>query len=851
MTGRSPLGDLARGQELFGAAYHLVRLRGAQWGAQSPTAGWLARDYQASLTALRYLSLCTDHAAFTADVAVLAGYLAWSRVQVESPKQATDATAWWEWMYARWHLGGKDNPEVVGAAVPPLSAHRARAEAVRAAGVRGLLEEAQKRYGGHGVVSQAGLQRLAAERGPGGKASPGATVGEEETAGPAAPHANDPHALMRGSGYKLLRRDEFVGRPVEGGAAPCVRGEAMVALHLPYCDRCRAEPPESCEIVTLAAQVDRRVFHWSAGAPEVPPVGVPIAWTDDMIRRGADIVQRKYLPGGVVARLPDETGESPQSAGGAGVSPPATRKSSGGNALASFGVVTEEWAVPEEATADEGRMAGWLEPMVQGAVERVQAAVPRSGQLSWAAWGRAIAPTGSAVKEKVRIVLDARPLNEFQRDWKMRLVTLPEIMAGVQPGSYCAMRDVKSGYTHVRLDESMYQYAQTHLPEVDAAGVPRLALYQYRRLPFGEKSAVAAFSALTAFVVWLTNKRCPDMKGSIKAYIDDFWAAGDTRAECQRIMDTFDGICGELGIALEHAKDQGPATRLTVLGVDIDTVEGTVSLPPGKVAKRLYQLLVMDACIQRRIAVPKKALRSLAGRLQHWCIVFPGGRAFLSRIWQALSWGEPSSSAPPGSGTRPTRGQEGTVPLHDNRLSGAVRELRWWLEQIRYRGLKPQRLLGSLGTPVLEFVPGSQSDAAGDLGWGLQLGPVALWGTWSEAEAKGSSSFKELLPVVHAFERYGPLLADQTVAVATDNSSNVFAINYGRSRGDAYGLMQRVAQACSRHGVTPVGLWVPREANEQLDALSRCVTLDAAVLLCRTPVVDCRGSGAPADGGAG
>lgn len=67
----------------------------------------------------------------------------------------------------------------------------------------------------------------------------------------------------------------------------------------------------------------------------------------------------------------------------------------------------------------------------------------------------------------------------------------------------------------------------------------------------------------------------------------------------------------------------------------------------------------------------------------------------------------------------------------------------------------------------------AESDAPGDVGWGLRLGPAARWAVWKDSSELGAStSFKELVPIRDPVARYGPLLSG-LLGVATDNRQRI------------------------------------------------------------------------------
>jgi hypothetical protein len=838
-TGGTALVSREVAELLFGWAAHrqqqrLLALHTAVGAEDAPqVTEWAAREAHAAVTALLHLASVSRDARAHADVAMCALHLAAST----PPDGATDAdaagTADAQSLAAAVQHWGMV-PEAEAAVLPADAAHRQHGLRVAAGGLAGVMTAARERYGGLGVVSQATLRQAALWR-----------LYREEQPGPERPHSSDVEGLMRASGYRLRTRHDFVPRAEEpAGASPYVRGGALFNSHLPWCDACRAVPARPCAFTTLAHQVDYREPAWlDGGPPEAPPVGNAIPWQEDALRAGLKIVRDKYLPGRVlvpVAEAPSAATPGSRGGGGGGGGDGGARGDSsgasggqpvapvsGGSALASFIVNTVTLVVPPDVLEDAERLFAWVDAKAASAVERLSNVAHAQwrvhhSHLPWYRF-RDLALAVGDVTVKPRIVLDARPLNAYVRPWRFRLAQLSEILAAVRPGYWAGVRDLKSGYNHIRMADSCYRYVRTHLPgDVDTAGRVFMQRYEYWRQPFGESSAVAMFSALSAYLLWLCRKRGLAAGTFLFAYIDDITIVAPTQAACQAGLELFHVVCGELGVMIEDSKSQGPAQRFTVLGVTIDTRSGELSLPPAKVAKRLLQLLVAQGCVARQVSLPKRWLRKLLGTLENWTHVLPTGRAFLTRLWGALSYGAD---------------EDGAVPLHLPALAAASAELAWWVDSLRTRGLRPMRLMGDGSMPVLRAAVTTTSDAAGEIGWGLVMGPVAMWGLWRGAERHSSSSYKELVPLEAPAHRYGPQMAGRVLLFLTDNAGNAAILNRGRSHGDGDAVVKRLAVAAQVNVVTTVGLWLPREANEREDSLSRCATYLDACRLCRVPVV--------------
>ena len=99
------------------------------------------------------------------------------------------------------------------------------------------------------------------------------------------------------------------------------------------------------------------------------------------------------------------------------------------------------------------------------------------------------------------------------------------------------------------------------------------------RLPFGVKSSPEIFHRITQLVRCMMARRgFPN----IIVYLDDFLVIGATREECQLAYDTLFQLLIDLGFTLSEHKLVPPTQRLTFLGVELDTMVGTMTLPADK-----------------------------------------------------------------------------------------------------------------------------------------------------------------------------------------------------------------------------------------------------------------------------
>ena len=99
------------------------------------------------------------------------------------------------------------------------------------------------------------------------------------------------------------------------------------------------------------------------------------------------------------------------------------------------------------------------------------------------------------------------------------------------------------------------------------------------RLPYGGRRAPSIFHRLTQAV-----KRMMAMRGckAIVVYLDDFLVTGATLAECFEIFNCLLELLQSLGFSINWKKVVPPTQCLIFLGVLIDTVSQSISLPHGK-----------------------------------------------------------------------------------------------------------------------------------------------------------------------------------------------------------------------------------------------------------------------------
>ena len=76
------------------------------------------------------------------------------------------------------------------------------------------------------------------------------------------------------------------------------------------------------------------------------------------------------------------------------------------------------------------------------------------------------------------------------------------------------------------------------------------------------------------------------------AYLDDLFCCGRTRAESQETMDVLRVFLRKMGFSINYSKIEGPTTRLTFLGITLDTLSMTTEIPEDKMGELHQELLI-------------------------------------------------------------------------------------------------------------------------------------------------------------------------------------------------------------------------------------------------------------------
>ena len=246
-----------------------------------------------------------------------------------------------------------------------------------------------------------------------------------------------------------------------------------------------------------------------------------------------------------------------------------------------------------------------------------------------------------------------------------------------------------------------------------------------------------------------------------------------------------------------------PVTKIVFLGVEIDCLERTLSLPLEKLDET--RLMIKRARMKKRFR--KKELQKIIGKL-NWCArVVTGGRTFMRNLINIM------------------------VTLkcnhHHTRLSAAAKaDLAWWDSGLEvFHGHTP--FFSDVALPSHQF-----STDACLVGGGAAFENDWFYVSWCvdlpEIQSSHINSL-ELQTVLIAAEKWGNSWFGKTILVRSDNMAAVSALNKGTSRGlDLLGIIQRLFWLSVKYSFKLTAMYLPGSLNILSDRISRMNDVNCA-----------------------
>ena len=332
--------------------------------------------------------------------------------------------------------------------------------------------------------------------------------------------------------------------------------------------------------------------------------------------------------------------------------------------------------------------------------------------------------------------------------------------------------------------------------------------YRFRRLQFGLNTAPELCELMLSVVSWKLNQ----LGVKHVRYCDDILVIGSTAVTCSNMTDTAIHELDLFGFAVSHAKTIRCVQVIDFLGIQLNSIDGTLSCPPHRVAE-LLELLAIAAVHGTTHVV--RFILSLIGKLSFAAQVLPGARPFFRSLIDA------------------TRGKNRRefVQLSPDTLT----DIRYWLDHLStWNG---RQLWRSSARPIVIATDASL------LGWGglvlycppsttlppqLAVGSATA-GRWCHSHPIRSSSdigWAELYAVLFLVAAVGAAAPNSSITLLVDNQADVHIINRQSTRSPALlSLLRAIYSVATTHNLRITARHIPGTSNAAADALSRSLPL--------------------------
>lgn len=191
-------------------------------------------------------------------------------------------------------------------------------------------------------------------------------------------------------------------------------------------------------------------------------------------------------------------------------------------------------------------------------------------------------------------------------------------------GCYLSRTDCKSAFLMLPLAPDQYRWLVI-MCEHPSTGVRYY--FSLKTVCFGSGTSCYLYMKLSNALAYIFRKKSEG--GDINNFLDDFLTGKADKEGCNKYLRIFMEICRTIGLPLAEDKTCFATQVIIFLGLLINTVSQTVSIPQDKLERGRRELnLILRA---KKITVHQ--LQRLTGSLNFFCRAVVPGRAFTRRLY--------------------------------------------------------------------------------------------------------------------------------------------------------------------------------------------------------------------------
>ena len=337
--------------------------------------------------------------------------------------------------------------------------------------------------------------------------------------------------------------------------------------------------------------------------------------------------------------------------------------------------------------------------------------------------------------------------------------------------------------------------------DFDLLGIKLGELYFIDKcMPMGCSISCSTFETFSTFLEWAIKDRSGT--DDIDHYLDDFIFMAIVKDQCQYLLDEFSKLCTELSVPVAEEKTVGPVTCITYLGYVLDSILMEIRIPIDKIRAILQQIEEISS----HSKVSLRQLQSLTGSLNYCAKAMPSARAFVRRMYAAMS--------------------KATRPHHKVRITRGISEdiKMWKLFLTQYNGVSI--MLNS------EWVSNSHlqlfTDSAGNAKFGCGVYFQGAWAflqwpdTWVNSGILSDITYLEMIPIALACYLWKHRFSSLKILFNCDNMSVVQILNSKSSKSErVMSLVRQIVMWSMQFSFHINAMHIPGVNNKLVDSISR------------------------------
>ena len=347
------------------------------------------------------------------------------------------------------------------------------------------------------------------------------------------------------------------------------------------------------------------------------------------------------------------------------------------------------------------------------------------------------------------------------------------------PGSLLYKVDISRAFRHLRIDPG----------DIDLLGIYHKNLFLDGSLPFGFRLGSGFFERCSDAIRYIMKQ---NGHNALFNYIDDLIYVGLP----SKIHDSYKfllSLLQDLGLEISKSKLVEPSTQVVCLGILVDTVNRTISVPPDKLQDIRH---ICKSWVYRKTCT-KNQFQSLLGSLLYITKCIKPARFFLNRMLQILR----------------SQGQNNKFHL----TSSFYKDLNWFNTfLLQYNGVT------YYDTKPIDHTIHLDSSLQGMGGvWGQMVYALPLSGKFPNLHI----TQLEMLNVVVALKVWANAWKNKKIQINCDNLAVVEVLNSGRTRDEFLATCSRnIWLLTSIFNIQLQVSHVPGKYNDIADLLSRWTT---------------------------